>query len=72
MDVDLNKEIIEKLLSIDIHCKTNMSDERVLHFTDFKNEKDSTITYKSSDWKSNPAKQIIITIKCDGYNINVD
>lgn len=72
MDVDLNKEIVEKLLSIDVHCKTNMSDERVLQFTDFKNEKDSMITLKSSDWKSNPVKKIIITINCDGYNIKVN
>lgn len=72
MNANLDKEIVEKLLSIDIHCKMNLGDDRVLHFTDFKNEKDSMLTFNRDEWGSSPKSQIIITINCDGYNVKVD
>ena len=67
---NLEDEIIEKILGISLQVKTNKG-ERILHFKDIKNEKDSTLSLNYDDSKQ-PRNQIIITLNCDGYSMIVE
>lgn len=69
-ELDNEKEIVEKLIGIDIRAKTNKGDNRVISLTDFKNEENSSITFNSCD-NAVPKRQIVITINYEGYSVSI-
>ena len=67
----MDNEIVEKILGLDIRAKTNKCEERIIRLTDFKNNENSTMELKSLGLPNEPKRQIIITINCDGYSLEI-